>query len=89
MCPLSERILEILQTEGASSPEFISNTLQMNASRRRVREQCRMLADAELLEPMTDDWEMFELTEEGMRYLDGDLDARHQPTPNPRNRLRS
>jgi hypothetical protein len=34
-----------------------------------------------LLEPMTDDWEMFELTEEGMRYLDGDLDARHQPMP--------
>jgi hypothetical protein len=41
-----------------------------------------MLAEAELIEPMTNDWELFELTEEGMRYLDGDLDARHQPTPN-------
>lgn len=89
MCPLSERILEILQANGPSGPEFISNTLGMNASRRRVREQCLMLADAELVEPMTDDWEMFELTEEGIRYLEGDLDARHQPTPNTRERLRS
>ena len=46
-----------------------------------------MLASAELLEPMTDDWVLFELTEEGMRYLDRDLDARDQPKPNPKDQF--
>jgi hypothetical protein len=36
------------------------------------------------MENKADDWEMFELTEEGRRYLSGDLDARHQLTPNQR-----
>lgn len=87
MIPLDERTLEILQKEGACSPAFIAREVVMFASSGRVRERCKMLADAGLVDPMSEDWEMFELTEEGMRYLKGNLDVRHQPTPKINNQV--
>jgi hypothetical protein len=81
MCPLDERILEILDNEGLGTAEHIEDEVKLWTSVGRVRERCRVLADSELIEPVTDDCELWELTEKGREYLDGDLDARNLPTP--------
>lgn len=55
--------------------------IRMDASENRIRERCRLLADADLIAPIHS--EMYELTTWGRLYLDGEVDARHQPRPRP------
>jgi len=84
MCPLDERIMEYLDREGWSTARLIEQATSMNASENRVDERLRMLSQAGLVAPIVDDLDMFELTGEGRRYLDGDLDAaEHVDRPNP------
>lgn len=84
MVTLDERIIEYVAEEPLASPGLMSVVISVEASERRIRERCRMLADAELIAPISEDFEMYEVTSEGMRYLDGELDVEHQPRPNPR-----
>lgn len=81
MCPLDERILEMLREDGLCTPRYIAREVRLFASVERVVERCYMLADAELIESTTTDREHWEITEAGEWYLDGDLDVRDQPTP--------
>jgi hypothetical protein len=81
MCPLDERILELLDERGWASPEFIAGEVRLFSSVERVRERCQMLTEAALIEPMTDDERAFEVTRDGQMYLSGELDARNQPKP--------
>jgi len=46
-----------------------------------IRERCHLLTDANLIEPIHS--EMYELTTWGRLYLEGEIDARHQPRPRP------
>jgi len=84
MCPLDERIMEYLSSERWGSPLLIHRETAMLASRRRVFERLKMLEGAELVGRMYEGGIVFELTGEGKRYLDGELDAaKHVQRPNP------
>ncbi|AQL42391.1 winged helix-turn-helix domain-containing protein [Halorientalis sp. IM1011] len=87
MVPLDERILEILRSEGWSAPGYIAQKVSLFASIGRVRERCQMLADVELVEPLTEEKEHYEITGKGQRYLEGDLDATNLSTPSPQKAL--
>lgn len=83
MCNLDERILEHLKSEGWATARHIERTFSMNASEGRSSERFRMLTEAGLVGPLFAESKMYELTSEGQRYLDGDLDAEHLKRPNP------
>ena len=76
MQQLDERILEHLAEDGWSTPTMIvadRRFRDLQASKARVRERCRELAERELVEPIHS--EMYEITTWGLAYLRGDLDA--------------
>jgi len=74
-----DRILEFLDEEGMASPTLISREVFKSVSPGHVRERLEMLQYAGFV--FCVGVESRELTTAGQRYLDGDLDARHQPTP--------
>lgn len=84
MCTLDERIIEYVAEDPLASPRLMASVFQFNASERRIRERCHMLSDAGLIAPFSDDFEMYEVTGARQRYLEGDLDAEHQPRPRVR-----
>ena len=84
MCPLDERIMEILDREGWSTARLIEDVTTMNASENRARERLEILSQAGLVAPIFEGASMYELTGEGQRYLKGELDAaKHVDQPNP------
>lgn len=84
MCTLDERIIEYVTEDSLANPRLMASAIQFNASKRRIRERCQMLTDAGLIAPISDDAQLYEVTREGQRYLDGDLDVEHQPRPRAR-----
>lgn len=84
---LDERILEHLAEEDWSSPTVMASRPEFRwASEARLRERCEMLIYAGFVYPLAR--EMLEITTWGSLYLNGELDARHQPHPT-RNKLHS
>ncbi|MFH5798557.1 hypothetical protein [Haladaptatus sp. CMAA 1911] len=79
---LDDRILEHLSEESWSSPSVMESMPEFRASKDRINERCRVLADAELVAIVVGD--MVEITQWGMLYLDGGIDAEHQPCPTKR-----
>ena len=84
MCTLDERILEHLEREGWAMPRHIERATTMNASKERVSERLRVLTRVGLVGAIFERSRMYELTNEGVMYLGGDLDAEHLPRPDPR-----
>ena len=82
MQQLDDRILEHLEEEPWSSPSVMDSMPEFDASEGRVRERCRVLADAELVAFVVGD--MVEITRWGLLYLDGGIDAEHRPLPTKR-----
>ena len=74
---LDDRILEYLHREGWGSPDLMAAAPEFDASEGRIGERCQMLVFAGMVAPLHAD--MYELTNWGQLYLDGDLDAGHQP----------
>jgi repressor of nif and glnA expression len=74
-----ERILEYLDENGLCSARLISNEVFEKVSAGHVSERLGMLKYAGLVDRTG--LTSYELTEAGQRYLSGDLDAAHQPTP--------
>ena len=81
MTSLDERVLELLATEGCATPRSIARRVAQRASVARVRERCRLLAQAGLVAPLSRALLHYELTGAGRRYLAGELDVRRQPWP--------
>lgn len=81
MAQIDERILEYLSEESYASPEEMVEREVFAASRARIRERLSVLARHNLVAPWTDDWQAYELTERGERYLAGDLDGDALPDP--------
>lgn len=80
MQQLDDRILEYVDEEGWATPGIMASRHDFrDFSRARIRERCRALCYADLLAPIAGD--MVELTTWGQLYLDGELDAGHQPRP--------
>ncbi|APW99377.1 hypothetical protein CHINAEXTREME_17070 [Halobiforma lacisalsi AJ5] len=76
---LDDRILEHLDEEPWSSVSVMASRSCFRASKARIRERCQMLARAGLIAPVHHD--MYEITTWGIRYLEGEIDADHQPRP--------
>ena len=85
MCLVDERILELVQEEGWSTPDLLAERLPVRITERQVAERCLVLAHADLIAPMWD--EAYELTGEGQRYLDGEYDADWFELPGPAARV--
>lgn len=79
MIQLDDRILENIASEGWSTPSIMAKARGFTAPEGVIRDRCKRLHYAGLAAPIHG--RMYELTGEGQRYLDGDLDARHQPYP--------
>jgi hypothetical protein len=79
MQQLDERILEYLARDGWATPAIISREVGLEASKARIRERLRALRYAGFVAPFAGD--CYELTTWGQLYLEGDLDAAHQPRP--------
>jgi hypothetical protein len=82
-----DRILEYIDAEGFSSPSLIATEDSIDISEGHIEERLLMLWYAGFVAQLWSD--TYELTSEGRRYLDGDLDASHQPTPTVERVLRS
>lgn len=82
MQQIDERILEYIDAEGWVTPRILASRPRFrHASLDRLRERLEWLVYAGLLAPISG--YMVDITTEGARYLDGDLDARDQPRPSP------
>jgi len=81
MVPLDERILEILRAEGWSAPPYMAQKVSLSASVDRVDERCRMLTYAQMIEHLSPQYENYDLTGVGLRYLEGRIDANGLPRP--------
>lgn len=79
MITLDDRILEHVVEENRSSPRIMSSRPTFTASRAYIRERWQMLVYAGFLAPFASD--MYVLTTSGRLYLDGEIDAAHQPRP--------
>lgn len=74
-----DRILEYIREEGWATPEHIAQESSIDISEGHLKERLLFLWYAGFVAPIHGD--MFEITSEGGMYLDGRLDASHQPTP--------
>ena len=79
--------MEFLEEKGLATPRLIAREVFESVSAAHVAERLAMLQYAGLIDCTGID--SFELTQEGMWYLLGDLDARHQPIPSVDKVLRS
>ncbi|MBX0305366.1 winged helix-turn-helix domain-containing protein [Haloarcula salinisoli] len=83
MVPLGERILELLRAGGWSTPKYIARKVSLWASVGRVRERCHMLTQAHLVEPLSQEFQNYDITGAGQRYLAGELDVSNLQRPTP------
>ena len=81
-----ERVLEYLDENGLCSARLISREVFQNVSVAHVAERLEMCRYAGLVSRTG--LKSYELTDAGQRYLRGDLDASHQPTPSVEGVLR-
>jgi hypothetical protein len=77
---LDERILEHLDENAHSYPEFIALEPCVSATEAQVRDRCKRLADADLIHIDLNDWRL-EIRGLGERYLDGKADVDLYPHP--------
>lgn len=69
-----DRILEYLMRSGWTSPYAVSHESHIHLTTTQVKRRLRMLADAELVAPFDDDFDLHHITTDGRLYLDGDRD---------------
>jgi predicted transcriptional regulator len=81
MCTLDERVMEFVAESILARPRVMASELRFNASEERIRERCEMLADAGLIAPIHQGGDYYVITRSGQRYLEGELDVKHQPRP--------
>lgn len=76
-----DRLLERLRGLGWTHPRTLARMPSVWLTYRQVKDRLRMLADAELVAPMDDDWDQFHITKQGIEYLDGDRPQSLHPHP--------
>jgi len=83
---IDERILEFLYDDGWASPSILAREAGIEASKGRVSDRCHRLEYAGFVASVHGD--MYEITRWGQLYLEGEVDAEHQPTPTVERALR-
>ncbi|ACV47817.1 MULTISPECIES: hypothetical protein [Halomicrobium] len=79
MKQLDERILEYIDRDGMATPRMMARDRAFTASPSHIWERCQMLYYIRFVEPIYSD--MYDLTTDGMLYLQGKIDADHRPKP--------
>jgi len=79
MIQLDERILEHLERKGWATPRMMARERGFPSYEGVISDRCKRLHYVGFIDPFHD--EMYELTAGGQLYLDGEIDARHQPYP--------
>jgi len=79
MLKLDERILEQVEADGWTTPGMLVRKPEFPEYEGVISDRCKRLYYVGFIEPIHG--EMYDLTIEGRLYLQGELDARHQPTP--------
>ena len=82
MYPVDERVLEHLSNESWASPSTMasdSRFQQLGVDEGYIRQRCEQLVNRELIAPIIEDSDMYEITSMGLAYLDGNCDARYLP----------
>lgn len=81
MQQLDERVLELLEEESCASYRYIAELEEISASRHRVRERCEVLSRVGLVEALSNEGLVWELTAKGERYLAGKIPRDEFPDP--------
>lgn len=68
-----ERILEYLSTSETSTPKKMADSGDVRFSRQYIGERCRKLADYGMVQHLGNG--VYRITNEGEKYLTGNLDA--------------
>jgi len=84
MCTIDERIIEYLAEESWATAGVLEREIRLNASKARIYERLKLLAQVGLVAPIYEGSNMYEITGQGREYLQGDLDMKHRPTPKGR-----
>lgn len=82
MYPVDERVLEHLAEESWASPSTMAAELefqQLQVDAEYIEQRCERLIERELIAPIVQGGDMYEITRWGLAYLRGDLDAGHLP----------
>ena len=82
MYPVDERVLEFLAEESWGSPSTIASDYrfqQLDVDAGYIAQRCEQMVERELIEPLVEGCDMYEITRWGLAYLRGDLDAGHLP----------
>jgi len=76
-----DRLLEVLKENGWMTPYSMAMESHIHLTTTGVKRRLRILADAELVAPSDDDYDLFHLTTDGRLYLDGERDQELHPHP--------
>ena len=82
MYTVDERVLEHLAEESWASPSTMATErefCQLDVDAEYINRRCNQLVERELIAPIIEDGDMYEITRWGLAYLRGDLDAGHLP----------
>lgn len=82
MYPVDERILEHLAEESWASPSTMAaerEFSQLDIDAEYIEQRCEHLVERELIVPIIECGDMYEITRWGLAYLRGDLDAGNLP----------
>ena len=78
---LDEWILKMLDKEPWSTPKLLAAEVPLDATENQIRDRCKPLADAELIDVDFKDCWRVELTGLRKRYLKGETDMAYQRRP--------
>ena len=81
-----ERILEFLDDVGWATPHIMARERGFDATEGRIGDRCERLVYAGFITPLHR--KTYEITQWGRLYLQGEIDAEHQPTPTKERALR-
>ena len=82
MYTVDERILEHLAEESWASPTTMaaeSEFSQLDVGKSYINQRCNCLVERELIVPIIEGKDLYEITRWGLAYLRGDLDASYLP----------
>lgn len=80
MYKVDERIVERLAESSWESPRTMASDSRfddLKADEKYIERRCERLVEREMIAPVVENSDMYEITSWGLAYLRGDLDANH------------